>query len=126
MDRPIWFVTGSSRGFGRALVSAALDGGNFVVATARRPEQLADLVERYGDRVLPVALDVTSGAAAQAAIEAAVGRFDRIDVLVNNAGYANIAPVETAPEADFRRQFETNLWGVYGACITFRRPRCRC
>jgi NAD(P)-dependent dehydrogenase (short-subunit alcohol dehydrogenase family) len=113
MIQQIWFITGSSRGFGRALVSTALDAGDSVVATARCPEQLADLVERYGERVLPVALDVTSGAAAQAAIEAAVSRFGRIDVLVNNAGYANIAPVETAPEEDFRRQFETNFWGVY-------------
>jgi len=70
-------------------------------------------VEQYGQRVLPVALDVTNAAAAQAAVEAAVNRFGRIDVLVNNAGYANIAPVEIAPEEDFRRQFETNFWGVY-------------
>jgi NAD(P)-dependent dehydrogenase (short-subunit alcohol dehydrogenase family) len=109
----IWFITGSSRGFGRALASAVLEAGDSVVATARRPEQLTPLVEQYGERVLPVALDVTDGAAAQAAVEAAVKRFGRIDVLVNNAGYANIAPVETAPEEDFRRQFETNFWGVY-------------
>ena len=70
-------------------------------------------LESPNQRVLPLALDVTNGAAAQAAIEAAVERFGRIDVLVNNAGYANIAPVETAPEEDFRRQFETNFWGVY-------------
>ena len=122
MDRPIWFVTGSSRGFGRALVSAALDGGDFVVATARRPEQLADLVERYGDRVLPVALDVTSGAAAQAAIEAAVGRFGRIDVLVNNAGYANIAQSRLRR----KRTSVASSRRTSGASITFRRPRCRC
>jgi NAD(P)-dependent dehydrogenase (short-subunit alcohol dehydrogenase family) len=109
----IWFITGSSRGFGWALASAVLEAGDSVVATARRPEQLTPLVEQYGDRVLPVALDVTNGAAAQAAIKVAVSRFGRIDVLVNNAGYANIAPVETAPEEDFRRQFETNFWGVY-------------
>jgi NAD(P)-dependent dehydrogenase (short-subunit alcohol dehydrogenase family) len=109
----IWFITGSSRGLGWDLVSAALEAGDSVVATARRPEQLAPLVEQYGDRVLPVALDVTDGAAAQAAIAAAVRHFGRIDVLVNNAGYANIAPIETAPEEDFRRQFETNFWGVY-------------
>jgi NAD(P)-dependent dehydrogenase (short-subunit alcohol dehydrogenase family) len=109
----IWFITGSSRGFGWALASAVLEAGDSVVATARRPEQLTSLVEQYGQRVLPVALDVTNGAAAQAAVEAAVNRFGRIDVLVNNAGYANIAPVETAPEEDFRRQFETNFWGVY-------------
>ena len=109
----IWFITGSSRGFGAALASAALEAGDSVVATARRPAQLAALVEKYGERVLPVALDVTDGAAAQTAIEAAVNRFGRIDVVVNNAGYANIAPVETASEEDFRRQFETNFWGVY-------------
>jgi NAD(P)-dependent dehydrogenase (short-subunit alcohol dehydrogenase family) len=109
----IWFITGSSRGFGRALASAALEAGDSVAATARRPEQLTPLVEQYGRRVLPMALDVTNGAAAQAAIAATVNRFGRIDVLVNNAGYANIAPVETAPEEDFRRQFETNFWGVY-------------
>src|ERR1700758_2084485 len=109
----IWFITGSSRGFGRALASAVLEAGDSVVATARRPEQLTPLVEQYGERVLPIALDVTDGAAAQEAVEAAGRRFGRSDVLVNNAGYANIAPVETAPEEDFRRQFETNFWGVY-------------
>jgi NAD(P)-dependent dehydrogenase (short-subunit alcohol dehydrogenase family) len=110
---PIWFITGSSRGFGLALASAALQAGDAVVATARRPEQLASLVHEYGDCVLPLPLDVTNSAAAQTAVEAAVNRFGRIDVLVNNAGYANIAPIETAPEVDFRRQFETNFWGVY-------------
>jgi NAD(P)-dependent dehydrogenase (short-subunit alcohol dehydrogenase family) len=109
----VWFITGSSRGLGLDLATAALEAGDSVVATARRPEQLGHLVERYGERVLPVAVDVTNGAQAQAAIEAAVTRFGRIDVLVNNAGYANIAPIETAPEEDFRRQFETNFWGVY-------------
>jgi NAD(P)-dependent dehydrogenase (short-subunit alcohol dehydrogenase family) len=113
----IWFITGSSRGFGWELATAALEAGDRVVATARRPEQLTPLVEQYGDRVLPVALDVTDGAQAQAAIEAAVKRFGRIDVLVNNAGYANIAPIETTPEEDFRRQFETNFWGVYNVSM---------
>ncbi|MGK5728812.1 SDR family NAD(P)-dependent oxidoreductase [Streptomyces sp. URMC 124] len=108
-----WFITGSSRGFGRSLVVAALEAGDRVVATARKPEQLTDLVERFGDRVFPVALDVTDAAAAAAALDAARDRFGRIDVVVNNAGYANVAPVETAPEDDFRRQFETNFWGVY-------------
>ncbi|MEU7260529.1 SDR family NAD(P)-dependent oxidoreductase [Streptomyces rimosus] len=113
MATQTWFITGSSRGFGRSLAAAALEAGDQVVATARKPEQLADLVERFGDKVLPVALDVTDAAAAAAALDAAHNRFGRIDVIVNNAGYANVAPVETAPEDDFRRQFETNFWGVY-------------
>lgn len=108
-----WFITGSSRGFGRALTEASLEAGDQVVATARKPEQLDALVRKYGDAVLPVALDVTDRAAAVAAVEAAVTRFGRLDVVVNNAGYANVAPVETADEEDFRRQFETNFWGVY-------------
>ncbi|MGK5740582.1 SDR family NAD(P)-dependent oxidoreductase [Micromonospora sp. URMC 103] len=108
-----WFITGSSRGFGRALTVAALEAGDQVVATARTPGQLSDLVDRYGDRVLPVALDVADQAAAVAAVQAAVDRFGRIDVVVNNAGYANVAPVETGSDEDFRRQFDTNFWGVY-------------
>ena len=109
----VWFVTGSSRGFGRELVRAALEAGDSVAATARRPEQLADLVETHGQRVLPLALDVTDPAQATSAMAAARDRFGRVDVVVNNAGYANVAPIETGDEADFRAQFETNFWGVY-------------
>ncbi|WP_316525430.1 SDR family NAD(P)-dependent oxidoreductase [Kitasatospora brasiliensis] len=108
-----WFITGSSRGFGRNLVRAALDAGDRVAATARRPEQLADLVEEFGDRVRPIPLDVTDPAAARAALAEAHAAFGRIDVLVNNAGYANVSPIETTEDADFRTQFETNFWGVY-------------
>ncbi|MEV7032286.1 SDR family NAD(P)-dependent oxidoreductase [Streptomyces sp. NPDC093272] len=113
MTTDTWFITGSSRGFGRDLAIAALEAGDNVVATARRPAQLDGLVEKYGDRVLPVALDVTDRAAAEAALRAAVDRFGRVDVVVNNAGYANLGAVETTPEDDFRRQFDTNFWGVY-------------
>ena len=109
----IWLVTGSSRGFGRELVRAALAAGDHVVATARKPEQLAEFTERYGDRVLPMALDVTDANAARATIAAGVERFGRLDVIVNNAGYANVAPIETGDPNDFRAQFETNFWGVY-------------
>lgn len=108
-----WFITGSSRGFGRTLVRAALEAGDLVAATARRPEQLDDLVERFGDRVRPIALDVTDPEAARAALAEAQDRFGRIDVLVNNAGYANVSPIEATEDADFRAQFETNFWGVY-------------
>jgi NAD(P)-dependent dehydrogenase (short-subunit alcohol dehydrogenase family) len=109
----VWLVTGSSRGFGHALVRAALEAGDRVVATARQPGQLAETAERYGDRVLPLALDVTDAGAARAAVVAGTERFGRVDVVVNNAGYANVAPIETGDDADFRAQFETNFWGVY-------------
>jgi len=109
----VWFVTGSSRGFGRALVRAALEAGDRVVATARQPGQLAEIREGYGDRMLPLALDVTDTGAVQAAVAAGTGHFGRLDVVVNNAGYANVAPIETGDDADFRAQFETNFWGVY-------------
>jgi NAD(P)-dependent dehydrogenase (short-subunit alcohol dehydrogenase family) len=109
----VWFITGSSRGFGRALVRAALDAGDRVVATARQPGQLAEFAERCGDNVLPVALDVTDAGAVRAAVAAGAARFGRLDVVVNNAGYANVAPIETGDDADFRAQFETNFWGVY-------------
>jgi NAD(P)-dependent dehydrogenase (short-subunit alcohol dehydrogenase family) len=113
MSEKIWFITGSSRGFGRSLVVAALEAGDRVVATARRPEQLADLVEAHGDRILPVALDVTDADQARAAIAQGAGHFGRLDVIVNNAGYANVSPIEHTPDDDFRTQFETNFWGVY-------------
>src|ERR1700712_2410361 len=109
----VWFITGSSRGLGRALAQAALDAGDRVVATARKPDQLADLMERHGDRLLPVALEVPDRGQVDAAVAAGVERFGRLDVVVNNAGYANLAPIETGDEADFRTQFETNFWGVY-------------
>jgi NAD(P)-dependent dehydrogenase (short-subunit alcohol dehydrogenase family) len=108
-----WFITGSSRGFGRALVRAALRAGDQVAATARKPEQLGELVAEYGDRIQPLALDVTDAAAARTALREAQARFGRLDVIVNNAGYANVSPIETTDDEDFRAQFETNFWGVY-------------
>jgi NAD(P)-dependent dehydrogenase (short-subunit alcohol dehydrogenase family) len=113
MARQTWFITGSSRGFGRALTEAALAVGDRVIATARRPDALADLERKHSADVLIVPLDVTDPAAADAALQAGVDRFGRIDVVVNNAGYANVAPVETGSDEDFRDQFETNFWGVY-------------
>lgn len=107
-----WFITGSSRGLGRALAEAVLQAGHSLVATARDPAQLADLAERYGDAVRTVPLDVTDEAAAQRAVQSAAEAFGGIDVLVNNAGYGNVDSVEDTPLADFRRQIETNLFGT--------------
>ncbi|MBB2676395.1 oxidoreductase [Rhizobium sp. H4] len=108
----VWLITGSSRGLGRALAEAVLAAGDNLVATARNPAQLADLSERYGGQVLTLALDVTNEAAAAATVEAAVKRFGRIDVLVNNAGYGNVGSIEDTSLADFRAQIETNLFGT--------------
>ncbi|GAA5027903.1 oxidoreductase [Actinopolymorpha pittospori] len=107
-----WVITGSSRGFGREIAKAALDRGNRVVATARRPEQLADLEREYGDQVLAVALDVTDTDAIQAAIRQAVERFGTLDVLVNNAGNGASGAIEETSEDEFRAQIEANLFGV--------------
>ena len=108
----VWFITGSSRGLGRALAEAVLAAGHRLVATARNPEELRTLVATAPDRSRAVALDVTDPAAARKAIDAAVAAFGRIDVLVNNAGYANVASIEDLPEDDFRAQVETNFFGV--------------
>lgn len=107
-----WLVTGSSRGIGRALSEAILQAGHRLVATARDPAQLADLVQRYGDAVRAVALDVTDPVAAQAAVQTAVDAFGGLDMLVNNAGYGNINAIEDTSLDDFRQQIETNLFGT--------------
>jgi NAD(P)-dependent dehydrogenase (short-subunit alcohol dehydrogenase family) len=108
----VWFITGSSRGFGAELVRAVLANGDRVVATARQPEQLRALVDGHEDRARVFGLDVTDADAAVAAIEFAVAEFGRIDVVVNNAGYANSAAFEETEPADFRAQIEANLFGV--------------
>ncbi|AVT31454.1 MULTISPECIES: oxidoreductase [unclassified Plantactinospora] len=107
-----WLITGSSRGLGRALSQEVLDRGDNLLATARQPEQLDDFVSRYGDQVRPYALDVTDPEAARAAVRTAVETFGGLDVVANNAGYANSAPIEEMAEEDFRAQVETNLFGV--------------
>jgi NAD(P)-dependent dehydrogenase (short-subunit alcohol dehydrogenase family) len=107
-----WLITGSSRGFGREIVVAALARGNRVVATARKPEQLDDLGQLYGEHVVTYALDVTDPAAARRAVEATLEAFGSLDVVVNNAGYAESAPIEEMSDESFRAQIETNLFGV--------------
>ncbi|MEV0789587.1 oxidoreductase [Kribbella sp. NPDC050459] len=108
----IWLVTGSSRGLGRALTEAVLAAGDRVVGTARKPEQLDDLAAKYGDQLRAVALDVTDAGAARAAVRTAVEEFGGLDVVANNAGYANSASIEEMADDDFRAQVETNLFGV--------------
>jgi NAD(P)-dependent dehydrogenase (short-subunit alcohol dehydrogenase family) len=108
----VWFVTGSSRGLGRAVVEAALEAGDSVIATARKTEQLRDLVAKYGDRVMPVALDVTDNDAVVNAVKAGYARFGRLDVIVNNAGYGDVAAIEDVTLESFRAQIDTNFFGV--------------
>lgn len=112
MASKIWFITGTSRGFGREWAIAALDRGDSVAATARDTSTLDDLVGKYGDRVLPVQLDVTDRDADFAAVQQAHDTFGRLDVVVNNAGYGQFGLVEEISEAQARAQIETNLFGA--------------
>jgi NAD(P)-dependent dehydrogenase (short-subunit alcohol dehydrogenase family) len=107
-----WLITGSSRGFGRAIAEAVLAHGDQVVATARKPDELDDLAKAYGEQVLTLALDVTDSVAANRAVAAAIDSFGSLDVVVNNAGYADSAPIEEMSIQSFRDQIETNLFGV--------------
>jgi NAD(P)-dependent dehydrogenase (short-subunit alcohol dehydrogenase family) len=108
----IWFITGAGRGFGQQFTLAALERGDRVAATARDLAALDDVVERFGDAVLPLALDVTDRTAVFAAVDTAVSRFGRLDVVVNNAGYGLFGAVEEISEQQLRDQLEVNLFGV--------------
>ncbi|MEH3155982.1 MAG: SDR family oxidoreductase [Gordonia paraffinivorans] len=112
MAEKIWFITGTSRGFGREWAIAALDRGDKVAATARDTSSLDDLVERYGDAILPIELDVTDREADVAAVARAHEHFGRLDVVVNNAGYGQFGFVEEVSEAEARAQIETNVFGA--------------
>ncbi len=107
-----WFVTGSSRGFGYEWADAALERGDRVAATARDLQRLEPLVQRYGDAVLPVQLNVTDRAAAFAAVGRVADHFGSVDVVVNNAGYGHFGMVEELTETDIRDQLETNFFGA--------------
>lgn len=108
----VWFVTGSSRGLGRNFVQAALSRGDQVAATARNTGHLDELVTAYGDAVLPLELDVTDRAAVFGTVKRAKEHFGRLDVIVNNAGYAQIGAIEELTEQQLRDQFETNVFGA--------------
>jgi NAD(P)-dependent dehydrogenase (short-subunit alcohol dehydrogenase family) len=121
-----WFITGASRGFGREWAIAALERGDTVAATARDTGTLADLVDRFGDAVLPIRLDVDDRDAVFAAVQQAHDRFDALDVVVNNAGYGQFGMVEEVSEAEARAQFDTNVFGalfVTQAALPFLRAQ---
>lgn len=112
MTSKIWFITGTSRGFGRIWAEAALTRGDKVAATARELTSIADLKERFGDAVLPMALDVTDAAQARDAVRQAHAHFGKLDVVLNNAGYSLVGTVEEAGETDIHALFETNFFGT--------------
>jgi NAD(P)-dependent dehydrogenase (short-subunit alcohol dehydrogenase family) len=108
----VWLVTGSASGLGRNIADAVLASGARLVATARNPRRLDDLVKKYGDQVRTASLDVADETAANAAVQAAVDAFGRLDVVVNNAGYGDIAPFEQLSPERFKALIDTNFYGV--------------
>src|SRR5579862_698894 len=112
MANKTWFITGTSRGFGREWTKAALERGDRVAATARNTSTLDDLKAEHGDALLPLTLDVTSREAAFAAVKRAHEHFGRLDIIVNNAGYGHFGMVEEISEQEARAQIETNLLGA--------------
>jgi NAD(P)-dependent dehydrogenase (short-subunit alcohol dehydrogenase family) len=108
----VWLVTGSASGLGRSIADAVLASGDWLVATARDPHRLVDLVEQYGAQVRTAPLDVTDEAAASAAVQVAIDAFGRLDVVVNNAGYGDIAPFEQLSPERFKALMDTNFYGV--------------
>src|ERR1017187_7291858 len=122
----VWLVTGSASGLGRNIAEAVLESGDRLVATARDTKRLDDLVKKYGDHVRAVPLDVTDESAAQAAVQMVVAAFGRLDVVVNNAGYGDIAPFEHLSSERFKAVVDTNFYGVVNvsrAAIPFMRKQ---
>ena len=111
-EKPVWFITGCSTGFGKELVSLLLGQGYRVVATARDVGKLTELVRGHEGSALATALDVTDKASVHAAVKAAEAKFGQIDVLVNNAGYGYLAAIEEGEDAPVRQMFETNVFGL--------------
>src|ERR1700719_1353944 len=112
MSGKVWFITGTSRGFGREWTIAALERGDKVAATARDTSTLADLADKYGDALLPIQLDVTDRDADFAAVKQANDHFGRLDIVINNAGYGHFGFIEELTEAEARAQIETNVFGA--------------
>jgi NAD(P)-dependent dehydrogenase (short-subunit alcohol dehydrogenase family) len=112
MADKVWFITGTSRGFGREWTIAALERGDKVAATARDTATLDDLAQKYGDALLPIRLDVTDRDADFAAVKQAHDHFGRLDIVVNNAGYGHFGFIEEITEQEARDQIETNVFGA--------------
>ena len=108
----VWLITGSSTGFGRTLAQTVLKQGDRVIATARKPEQLEDLIAQYPETAIALRLDVTDKDEIKTTLEKAITRFGQIDVLVNNAGYGLIGALEEVSDAQIQRNFDTNLFGA--------------
>lgn len=106
-----WMITGSSSGFGKTLAETVLKSGDRVAATARKPEALADLVNRFGEQIIPIEMDVTAPPSIARAVDEAWEHFGRVDILVNNAGYGLLAALEETDEERLRKNLETNLVG---------------
>ncbi|TWF57027.1 SDR family NAD(P)-dependent oxidoreductase [Neorhizobium alkalisoli] len=107
-----WFITGAANGLGRDITEEVLARGDQVAATARRPEELADLVQTYGERIEAIELDVRDAQGAEGAVAQAIKRFGRLDVIVNNAGYGKLSAFEDTDADSFRDQIDTNLYGT--------------
>ncbi|KQU35516.1 NAD(P)-dependent dehydrogenase (short-subunit alcohol dehydrogenase family) [Rhodococcus fascians] len=126
MTAKTWFITGTSKGFGREWAIAALNRGDRVAATARNTDTLKDLVEQYGDAILPIELDVNDRAADFAAVQQAYDKFGSLDIVINNAGYGQFGMIEELSEEDARAQIETNVFGalwVTQAALPFMREQ---
>jgi NAD(P)-dependent dehydrogenase (short-subunit alcohol dehydrogenase family) len=126
----VWLVTGSASGLGRNIAEAVLASGDRLVATAREPRRLEDLVKKYGDQVRTAPLDVADEKAAYAAVQATVDAFARLDVVVNNAGYGDVAPFEQLSSERFKAVMDTNFYGVVNvtraAIPIMRKQKCGC
>ena len=112
MSYKVWFITGASRGFGRVWAEAALKRGDKVIATARSLASVADLAKSYGEAILPLALDVTNPDRVGDVVAQGYAHFGKLDVIINNAGYALVGAIEEADEANIRTEFETNFFGA--------------
>ena len=111
-DSKVWFITGCSSGFGLSLVKKALESGYNVVATARNTQNLSEIKNKYGKKILVVKLDVTNNDQVKEAVNIAVNSLGRIDVLVNNAGYGLVGALEEYSDEEMHKNFDTNFWAA--------------